>query len=72
MTDKYSYILQGMCDGNCYCCLLPCEDRDKPIQAYTPKKIQDESSDDFVGYAKPNNEIKQEDKKSMIYILRTF
>lgn len=45
MIGMNHYILQGLCDGNCCHCILPCEDRDKPIMCYTPKKIQDESDD---------------------------
>ena len=48
MTDMDFYILQGLCNGNCYHCILPCEDRDKPIICYTPKEIQDEDDDIFI------------------------
>ncbi len=31
LSDSEKYILEGLCDGNCYKCILPCEDRDKPL-----------------------------------------
>ncbi len=31
LTDSQKYILEGLCDGNCYKCILGCEDRDRPL-----------------------------------------
>ena len=33
LSDSQRYLLEGLCDGNCYKCIMICEDRDRPLSA---------------------------------------
>lgn len=37
MTEEY--ILQGICDGNSYFCVLSCDDRNRNLNFHTNNKV---------------------------------